>query len=87
MKVAASMSGANTADRRTDREKDLKKVIGYALFRTTVGRLKHDMDSTESGVKVHFKLRRLIAVERFEFRDGEDIAGFFKTCTILLAPT
>jgi len=75
------------ADRRTDRDKDLTKAIGYAFFRTTLRRLKHVMASIESGVNVNFKLRRNIAVERFEFRDGEDITGFSKTCTILLAPT
>jgi len=47
MKVAASRSRANTADRQTDRqrdrEKNLTKAIDFALFETTARRLEHNM--------------------------------------------
>ena len=77
MKVAASRSGANTADgRRQD------KTVGCALCRTTVRRLKQGMASTESGVKVNCKLRRHIAVGRLVFRDGKDIHGFSRMVTV-----
>jgi hypothetical protein len=48
MKVAASKSRANAADRRTDREKDLTKGIDYALFEIMVRRMKHNMPVLEA---------------------------------------
>ena len=55
-KDAASRSRADTVDRRTGRDKDLTKAIGYALFETMVRRLKRNMASTEGGAKINCKL-------------------------------
>jgi hypothetical protein len=72
MRVAVNRSCASTADRQTDREKHLTKATDYALFETMIRRIKTKHVSAESAIKINFKLRRRIAVEPFEFREGQD---------------